>query len=437
MLRSAHRRLIYFLFAAVLLPVSVRSQNPEEATANLKEITVGGLTKLTPDQVIALSGLQLNSQVGRKDMQQAADRLVATGLFLNVKYDFRTRNDEISLAFHLQESPRLPVFFDNIPWFGDSELADAIRAKLPFYDGTLPEAGNTVDIAATAVKDLLASHKLDVTLQHQVFANPLADGNVQLFSLEGASLNISKIEFSDPALADNRAVQQHVSELRGKPFSRIAIDVFLSEHIQPIYLQRGYLRAKLGPAQVRLTGNPNLPLPTQIPVYIPIETGPVYRLGSVQWAGNNALSTITLDGLLGIKPGAVADGMALEGAWHTIREAYGQRGYLEAKVDATPAYDDAAHTISYQVKIQEGAQFRMGGFVLTGISPTGEQRIFSTFPVKQGEIFDKARYEDYLLKLQNHSTEIFGELPIHYNTVGHWLRTDPATSSVDVLLDFK
>jgi outer membrane protein insertion porin family len=436
MLRFAHCRLILLFFAA-LLPFSALAQNPEEATANLKEITVDGLTKLAPDQVIALSGLQLNSQVGRKDMQQAADRLIATGLFLNVKYDFRTRNDEISLAFHVQESPRLPVFFDNIPWFGDSELAAAIRAKLPFYDGTLPEAGNTVDIAAAAVKDLLASHKLDVTLQHQVFANPLGDGNVQLFSIEGASLNISKIEFSDPALADNRAVQQHVSELRGKPFSRIAIDVFLSEHIQPIYLQQGYLRAKLGPAQVRLTGNPNLPLPTQIPVYIPIETGPVYRLGSVQWAGNNALSTITLDGLLSIKPGAIADGMALQGAWDAIREAYGQRGYLEAMVDATPAYDDAAHTISYQVKIQEGGQFRMGGFVLTGISPTGEQRIFSTFPVKQGEIFDKAKYEDYLLKLQNHSTEIFGELPIHYDTVGHWLRTDPATSSVDVLLDFK
>lgn len=437
MSRNPHWRIVAFLIAAWLFSCPARAQTPDTATAALRQITVDGLTRLTQDQFIALTGLQLDSQVSRRDMQASADRVVATGLFLDVKYEFHTRNDDLFLDFHVKESPRLPVFFDNIPWFGDSELAAAIRTRLPFYDGTLPEAGNVVDSAAGAVKELLASHKLDVALQHQVFANPLGDGNVQLFSIEGAALNIAKIEFSDPALAENRAVQQHVSEIRGKPFSRIAIDVFLSEHVRPIYLKQGNLRVKLGPAQVRLTGDPNQPLPTQIPVYVPVDPGPVYHLGSVKWSGNNAISTITLDGMLGLKPGAVADGMALEAAWDAVRDGYGHRGYLAAKVDPAPSYDDTAHTISYQVAIQEGAQFHMGSFVLTGISPTGEQKIYSTFPMKQGEVFDKTLYEEYLVKLQNHSTEIFGDLPIHYDTVGHWLRTDAANSSVDVLLDFK
>lgn len=425
------------ILAVVVGPFAVFAQTPETATATLRQITVDGLTKLSQEQFVSLTGLVLNSQVSRNDMQSAADRLVATGLFRDVKYQFHTHNDDLSIAFTVQESPRLPVFFDNIPWFGDSELVAAIRTKLPFYDGSLPEAGNVVDTAAEAVKELIAARNLDVTLQHQVFANPFGDGNVQEFSIEGAGLSIAKIEFSDPALAENPTVQQHVSELRGKPFSRIAIDVFLAEHVKPIYLKQGLLRVKLGPAQVRLTGDPNLPLPTQIPVYIPVEPGPVYHFGSVQWSGNNAISSITLNGLLGVKPGAIADGMALEGAWDTISEAYGERGYLEAKVDATPSYDDAAHTISYQVMIQEGQQFRMGSFVLTGISPTGEQKIYASFPLKEGEIFDKAKYEEYLLALEKHSAEIFGELPIHYDTVGHWLRTDDAKSTVDVLLDFK
>jgi len=34
-----------------------------------------------------------------------------------------------------------PVYFDNIPWFYDLTLSDAIRSKFPFFDGTLPEAG--------------------------------------------------------------------------------------------------------------------------------------------------------------------------------------------------------------------------------------------------------------------------------------------------------
>jgi len=32
---------------------------------------------------------------------------------------------------------------------------------------------------------------------------------------------------------------------------------------------------------------------------------------------------------------------------------------------------------------------------------------------------------------------VFKDLPIHYDTVGHWLQTDPAKGTVDVLLDFK
>src|SRR5579885_1350989 len=173
MSRNPHWRIVAFLIAAWLFSCPARAQTPDTATAALRQITVDGLTRLTQDQFIALTGLQLDSQVSRRDMQASADRVVATGLFLD---------------FHVKESPRLPVFFDNIPWFGDSELAAAIRTRLPFYDGTLPEAGNVVDSAAGAVKELLASHKLDVALQHQVFANPLGDGNVQLFSIEGAAL---------------------------------------------------------------------------------------------------------------------------------------------------------------------------------------------------------------------------------------------------------
>ena len=47
------------------------------------------------------------------------------------------------------------------------------------------------------------------------------------------------------------------------------------------------------------------------------------------------------------------------------------------------------------------------------------------------------KYEDFLVQLQSHSKDVFGELPIHYENVGHWLREDAAKGTVDVLLDFK
>jgi outer membrane protein assembly factor BamA len=413
------------------------SQSAESATAELREVRSDGQKKLTEAQVAALTGLKSGTQVGRDDLQAAADKLVASGLFSTVKYDFKTRTDGLTLSFHLIESPRVPAYYDNFPWFGDSELNDAIRVQLPFYDGTLPEGGTVVDTAANAIHDLLAAHKLDLPVQHQVTANPLGDGTVQQFSVEDAGLKIARLGFSDAALSANPAVQQHLSEIVGKPYSRTTIDVFLAEQIRPVYLKQGYLKAKLGPPEVRLTGPPAAKLPEQIPVFVPIATGDVYHFADAQWSGNNVISSIALTSYFGLKPGAIADGMQIEAAMDKVREEYGRRGYLDATVQPEAVFNEAGHTVSYKVPISEGAQYHMGGWVITGLSPNGEARVRGQFPIAAGDVFDKVKYQEFLLALQEKSKHVFGELPVHYDSVGHWLRTDAAKSMVDVLLDFK
>src|SRR5215470_398469 len=163
---------------ACLAHSGVRGQSapgtgPGTGTAELREIHSDGQRVLTEAQIATLSGLQAGTQVARTDLQAGADKLVGSGLFSTVKYDFKTRNEGVTLTFHVAESPRLPAYYDNFPWFGDSELNDAIRTRLPFFNGTLPEGGSVVDDAADAIRQLLAGHKLDFDVQHQVTANPL------------------------------------------------------------------------------------------------------------------------------------------------------------------------------------------------------------------------------------------------------------------------
>jgi outer membrane protein assembly factor BamA len=438
-----HKMFFTLIASAALLSICAcnaplaTAQAAGNGTAELREVRSDGQKKLTEGQIATLTGLQTGTQVGREELQKAADKLVASGLFATVKYDFKTRTEGLTLDFHVTESPRVPAYYDNFPWFGDSELNDAIRAQLPFFDGTLPEAGNVVDVAADAIHGLLAAHKLDLAVQHQVVGNPLGDGNIQQFTVEGAGLKIASLSFSDAALVANPVVQQHLAEINGKPYSRTTIDVFLAEQIRPVYLRQGYLKAKLGPPEVRLSGPPTAKLPEQLPVYVPVATGEVYHFGGAQWYGNSEISSIALGAYLGLKNGAVANGMEMEAALEQIREEYGRRGYLDATVQPESSFDDAAHTVSYKIAIAEGKQYHMGGWVITGISTNGESRVRTTFPLAAGDVFDKIKYEDYLVQLQSHSKDIFGELPVHYDSVGHWLREDAARGIVDVLLDFK
>ena len=407
-------------------------------TATLREVRVDGAKHLTEAQIASLTGLTTGWQVGRKELQDAADALVRTGLFAKVSFKFQTHNDNLVVTFHIEENPRLPVSYDNFPWYSDSELDEALRKELPFYDGHLPEAGQVVERAAAVLKAFVSARDPQVEVTHQVVLSPLSDGSEQQFTVEGPVPKIAKLEFSDPKLAEDRAVRAHLAEIVDHPYSRMTINIFLGEQIRPIYQQQGFLQAKIGPAEVRLSGDPNQQkLAEQIPVYVPCVPGSIYRWKGVEWKGNAAISSITLTNTMGLKTGDVANGQAIEGGWERVREEYGQRGYLEAKVTPVAAYDDGAHTTSYEVTIVEGPVFHYGSLTISGMSRAGERKIQEAWSMRPGDLFDKRVFEDFVDRLNRHRETIFKELPVHYDDVGHFLQTDAAKVTVEVLLDFK
>ena len=420
-------------FLAILVSPLLHAQ-----TATLREVRVDGAKHLTEAQIASLTGLSPGAQVGRKDLQDAGDALVRTGLFAKVNFKYDTHNDNLVVTFHIEENPRLPVSYDNFPWYSDSELNDAVRKELPFYDGHLPEAGQVVERAAAVLKAFVSTRDPHVEITHQVVLSPLSDGSEQQFTVEGPVPKIAKLEFSDSKLTEDLAVRAHIGEILGHPYSRMTINVFLAEQIRPIYQQQGFLQAKIGPAEVRLSGDPNRQkLEEQIPVYVPCVPGTIYRWKGVEWKGNAAISTITLTNTMGLKVGDVANGQAIEGGWERVREEYGQRGFLEAKVTPVAAYDDAAHTTSYEVSIAEGQAYRYGSMTISGMSLAGERKIQEAWSMKPGDLFDKKVFEDFLFRLESHRELVFKDLPVHYDTVGHFLQTDPAKGTVEVLLDFK
>ncbi len=418
-----------------IFPGAAPAQQAEKAP--LTAMTISGLRSLPPDLILAESGLKNGDPVGREELQAAADRLAQLGLFSKINYEFKTRNGGLSVNFVAEENPRVPVFFDNIPWFTDQELNDAIRKTIPYYDGSAPEGGSLLDRIGESLGKFLEGHQLRVDVEHELIGNPLGDGAVQEYKITGGSLRISRIEFSDPLALSSKGLQIHVSELLGKPFSRLSIELFLAEHVKPFYVAQGYLRVKIGPPEIRLSGNPAKPLPEEIPVFIPVVTGAVYQWNGADWKGNSALPAIQLNDFLGLKSGAIADAVAIQADFDKVRDEYGRRGFVEARLDAQPAFDDQAHKVSYHVTVTEGWKYQMGEIVVTGTSLAAEKLLRAAFPVAAGEVFDKVKFEHFLARIQKEGNEIFGELPVHYTEVGHWLRTDPQKKTVDVLLDFK
>jgi len=424
---------------ACLAALAALGTAPELAAqaGRIAAIRVVGSQRYTEAQVAAASGLHLRDTVGREEIQAAADRLSQLGSFASVRFRFTSTGESVAVEFQVEDAPTVPVFFDNFPWFADDELTAALRQAVDLFDGTAPEQGSILDQLTETLRKVLATRGIHAAVERTLMARPGGDGMMQQFRVVGASLKINAIQFGDPLAAQSKRVADRLPDLVGKPYSRFAVEVFSGEQVRPLYLGQGHLRVRFGRPLTRFTGDPNRPLPDSVLVIVPIEPGPVYRFGGVEWTGMAAFGPAALNEFLGLKTGEVADGIKIAAAWARVQEEYGRRGYVEMILEPKPLFDEAVQRVIYRVSITEGAAYGMGELVLTGLSLAAENKLREAWRLLRGEIFDRSYFEKFLVKLEKGGAEIFGDLPIHYEQTGHWLRTNPNTRTVDVLLDFK
>jgi len=284
---------------------------------------------------------------------------------------------------------------------------------------------------------VLFRSQINGIVSHQLLAAAEGEGMVMQFRLEGPRLRIQSVGFGDALAANSERLKDSVPDLKGQPYSRFAVEIFSNEHLRPLYASKGYFRAQIGPPQPHLVPDVNDPKESAVDLTIPINPGSVYSWKEVSWLGNVAMPSSNLDAAVDLKPGDAADGMKIGALWQKIESQYGHGGYLDMKLNAEPQVDDTAHQLSYRVRITEGPQYRMGEIIITGLSLDAEKRLRQAWQIAPGQVFDDGYYESHIQILSKPSRDIFGALPVHYNAFGHLLRPNPASHTVDVLLDFK
>jgi outer membrane protein assembly factor BamA len=429
----------WLLFALAFPPLSASRlratpQNARPGTARLDSVLVAGSMRFTSEQIVAAIGLQPGATVGREELQGAADKLAALGLFSNIQYRFSTVANGVKVTYQVSDVPALPVTFDNFPWFTDEELAAGIKSSGILFDGGAPTKGTILDAMSGALEKLLDAHNVHARVSHEVIAQPFNNQSVQEFRVENTDLTIQKIDFSDPLVQNDRVVQERLPDLIGKPYSRSRVELFEFEQLRPVYLTHAYLKVQFGQPQAHFAANPTNQLSGQLIVAVPIDVGVPYLWGGVQWKGNDSVPAQELNKFSALLPGDPADGNKIQSIWETARAAYAQLGFLDAALNPVPTFNDQTKRVKYEVEVTEGPQYRMGKLVLTGLSMEGERRLKKAWSIAPGAVFDKSVYDDFV------STGIkaaFVGLPVHYDKIGRFLQLDPQNAKVDVLLDFQ
>jgi hypothetical protein len=120
-------------FLAVVAATSLFAQQkkkaePAPAVFPLEAVHVEGNQKLTVDKILAVAALKIGEPVIRTDFDQARKRLMATGAFQSVAYEFKPSADAkgVDGTLHVIEVDAwFPYQFEDLP-----ATDEALRAML-------------------------------------------------------------------------------------------------------------------------------------------------------------------------------------------------------------------------------------------------------------------------------------------------------------------
>ncbi len=434
------RRLAPLIISAILPHTALcrsagaQVSRPVPAASKVASVQFSGSSRFAGDVLARSIGLTPGRLVTRGDIESAADRLAKLGWFGEVHYKFDSSTKGVEIQFSLQDAPCHPMWFDNFPWFTDSEIEDALRASGMPYNGTAPESGIGLDTFREAIAGLLKARNIPGEVDGELVEAPGSDEMVERFRVIGAKVTVTGLTFSDELAENDLVIKQVEDEIVGKAFSRYTLAIFVVEHVRPEYTSRGYLHVRFGDPVPQFVGEPTRPLSNEIVVQLPVEPGPQYHWGGIEWSGQLALDAPALNALLGFVEGETASDLKLQAGWDAITKEYAKRGYLEAKIQSAAQFDDAKGLVSYSGRVIEGIQYRMGRLVLAGLSLSAERQLLSNWKLARGDIFDNSYFEDFL---NGGAEKIFKNSPVHFEHIEHLLKPDPQTKTVDVLLNFR
>lgn len=363
------------------------------------KIEFEGLKRLSAEEMIASTGLKVGEPFSLDALDAAAQRLMDSGNFKNVAYKTRPNKDQLTITFQVEEvkTANSRVVFDNFIWFEDTQLLAAIKRDVPSFDGTAPDAGDTVDRISKALQRFLHENKIEATVTHMASQDSIGSASQEhVFSVNGVPMPICTLHFPGAKSIEEAKLRASSKELRDSDYSSKFVSAFAAANLRRLYREIGQLKAAFAPPSAKPEATATCK--SGVEVTIPVDEGAVYNWNKAEWTGNTALTAQELDSLLDMSAGKPANGVKLDQAPKTIEKAYGRKGYLMVRVKSTPEFDDQAQTVVYKWDVVEGPQFRMGRLITRGFSESETSRINSRWALKPGDVFDEGYRNEFTKK---------------------------------------
>ena len=416
--RDTLLRLRYFLVFTLLIsvfhPNSAFAQSEPESEPLVGEVEVifEGVKTVSVQNIMAHIRLRKGEPFSQNLVDQSIRALYQTGNFEFIEVRRQQLPDErISVAFIVVPKYRISqIIYEGNKGEDDSDLQDEIESQVG-----LPLDEVRVKRDATALYHYLQKQGYtNAKVSYEIERNEQLGTGVIIFEIdEGDRLEIDNIEFvgndhvDSGDLTDQMETTEYIwliSWIMGT--GRLQEEVFQDdlEKLRNYYKDLGYLDVEIPESEVVL----EYPSEGELNVVIHVHEGRRYYVGDINVEGNTLFPSDELLRVMRVRTGEPFSPSQVDKTIETLKDYYGQVGYLDTFVRVERYPNIEGGTIDLKFIVTEGEKFYVESINLQGNTKTKSRVIVRELALAPGDTFDLVRMKSSQARLEN--TRFFDEV---------------------------
>jgi outer membrane protein insertion porin family len=426
-----------------------------QTSETIDQIRVIGNRRIPKETILARLFTHPGDTYDPVSVERDFNSLWNTGYFEDLRIEREDTEKGVILNIFVRERPTIrEINYKGNNSVSTSDILDRFKKEKVGLSVEGQFDPTKIKKAEAVLREILAEHGHQfATIKTEVKTIPPASVQVNFNIKEGPVVKVGNIQFTGNQHLNALYLRRAMKNLKpiGIPYSIIFENLFAktydsskleedSERVRQAYRDKGYANAAVEEPKTQIRDQGGLNWFTfrprkgkRIDILMPIEEGDRYRLGSITFTGNKAITnTKALRATFNIKDGDWFNATDISKGLENLKKAYGQSGYINFGAIPKLTYDDQKKTASLVIDIDEGKPFYVSRIEFEGNTITRDRVIRRELLLEEGQVYNSQLWEYSLLRLNQ--LEYFDPLKVDQDSEAH---QNPEAATVDLLLKVK